>query len=59
MEVITGPERRRDWPDADKIANVAKVLEPGVTCSVSPASMTSTRSSFSGGAGGSALGPKL
>jgi transposase len=31
--VITGPERRRDWPDAEKIAIVAKALEPGVNIS--------------------------
>lgn len=33
VEVITGPERRRDWPDAEKIAIVAKALEPGVNVS--------------------------
>ena len=31
--MITGPERRRDWPDAEKIAIVAKALEPGVNVS--------------------------
>jgi transposase len=33
VEVISGPERRRDWPDAEKIAIVAKALEPGVNVS--------------------------
>lgn len=33
VEVITGPERRRDWPDAEKIAIVAKALAPGVNVS--------------------------
>lgn len=33
VEVITGPERRRDWPDAEKVAIVAKALEPGVNVS--------------------------
>jgi transposase len=33
IEVITGPERRRDWPEAEKIAIVAKALEPGVNVS--------------------------
>jgi transposase len=31
--VITGPERRRDWPDERKIAIVAKALVPGVNVS--------------------------
>ena len=31
--MITGPERRRDWPDAEKIAIVAQALEPGVNVS--------------------------
>ena len=33
VEVITGPDRRRDWSDAEKIAIVAKALEPGVSVS--------------------------
>jgi transposase len=33
VEVITGPERRRDWSDAEKIAIVAQALEPGVNVS--------------------------
>jgi len=33
VEVITGPERRRDWSDAEKIAIVARALEPGVNVS--------------------------
>ena len=33
VEVITGPERRRDWPEAEKIAIVAKALAPGVNVS--------------------------
>jgi transposase len=33
VEVITGPERRRNWPDAEKIAIVAKALESGVNVS--------------------------
>ncbi len=33
VEVITGPERRRDWPDAEKIAIVAQALAPGVNVS--------------------------
>ena len=33
IEVITGPERRRDWPDERKIAIVAKALVPGVNVS--------------------------
>jgi transposase len=33
VEVITGPERRRDWPDERKIAIVAKALVPGVNVS--------------------------
>lgn len=31
--MITGPERRREWTDAEKIAIVAKALEPGVNVS--------------------------
>lgn len=30
VEVITGPEQRRDWPETEKIAIVAKATEPGV-----------------------------
>ena len=33
IEVLTGPERRRDWPDARKIAIVVESLEPGVNVS--------------------------
>ncbi len=33
VEVITGPERRREWLDAEKIAIVAKALVPGVNVS--------------------------
>lgn len=33
VEVITGPDRRRDWPDAQKIAIVAEALAPGVNVS--------------------------
>jgi transposase len=33
VEVFTGPERRRDWPDERKIAIVAESLEPGVNAS--------------------------
>jgi transposase len=33
VEVITGPDRRREWPDADKIAIVAKAIAPGVNVS--------------------------
>ena len=33
VEVITGPERRREWPDAQKIAIVAEALEPGANVS--------------------------
>jgi transposase len=33
FEVLTGPERRRDWPDDRKIAIVAESLEPGVNAS--------------------------
>jgi transposase len=33
VEVFTGPERRRDWPDESKIAIVAESLEPGVNAS--------------------------
>ena len=33
VEVITGPDRRRDWLDAEKIAIVAQALEPGVNVS--------------------------
>jgi transposase len=33
VEVFTGPERRRDWPDDRKIAIVAESLEPGVNAS--------------------------
>jgi transposase len=33
VEVITGPERRRDWPDSEKIAIVAQAPEPGVNVS--------------------------
>jgi transposase len=33
VEVISGPERRRDWPDERKIAMVAKALVPGVNVS--------------------------
>lgn len=33
MEVITGPERRRDWSDERKIAIVTKTLVPGVNVS--------------------------
>lgn len=31
--MITGPERRRDWAETEKIAIVAKALEPGVNVS--------------------------
>jgi transposase len=33
IEVLTGPERRRDWPDERKIAIVAESLAPGVNAS--------------------------
>ncbi len=33
VEVITGPDRRREWPDAEKIAIVAQALERGVNVS--------------------------
>ena len=33
IEVISGPERRRDWPDERKIALAAKALIPGVNVS--------------------------
>jgi transposase len=33
VEVFTGPERRRDWPDERKIAIVAESLSPGVNAS--------------------------
>ena len=33
VEVISGAERRRDWPDPEKIAIVAQALEPGVNVS--------------------------
>ena len=33
IEVITGPERRREWLDAEKIAIVAKAIAPGVNIS--------------------------
>jgi transposase len=33
IEVLTGPERRRDWPDTRKIAIVAESLAPGVNVS--------------------------
>lgn len=33
IEVLTGPERRRDWPDSRKIAIVAESLTPGVNVS--------------------------
>jgi transposase len=33
IEVLTGPERRRDWPDSRKIAIVAESLAPGVNVS--------------------------
>lgn len=33
VEVFTGPERRRDWPDERKIEIVAKSLAPGVNIS--------------------------
>ena len=33
VEVLTGPERRRDWPEKRKIAIVAESLEPGVNAS--------------------------
>ena len=33
VEVFTGPERRRDWPDERKIAIVAQSLAPGVNVS--------------------------
>jgi transposase len=31
--VLTGPERRQDWPDERKIAIVVESLEPGVNVS--------------------------
>ena len=31
--MLTGPDRRRDWPDERKIAIVAESLEPGVNAS--------------------------
>jgi transposase len=33
VEVLTGAERRRDWPDVRKIAIVAESLGPGVNAS--------------------------
>src|SRR5436190_7725607 len=33
IEVLTGPERRRDWPDSRKIAIVAESLALGVNVS--------------------------
>ena len=33
VEVFTGPERRRDWPDDRKAEIVAKTLAPGVNVS--------------------------
>jgi transposase len=33
VEVFTGPERRRDWPDERKIAIVSESLKPGVNVS--------------------------
>ena len=33
VEVFTGPERRRDWPDERKIAIVSESLAPGVNVS--------------------------
>lgn len=33
IEVFTGPERRRDWPDERKIAIVAETLAQGVNIS--------------------------
>lgn len=33
VEVFTGPERRRDWPDDRKIAIVAESFAPGVNVS--------------------------
>jgi transposase len=33
IEVFTGPERRRDWPDERKIKIVAETLSPGVNIS--------------------------
>jgi transposase len=33
IEVFTGPERRRDWPDDRKIAIVGESLGPGVNVS--------------------------
>src|SRR5437762_7197460 len=33
IEVLTGPERRRDWQDSRKIAIVAESLAPGVNVS--------------------------
>jgi transposase len=33
VEVFTGPERRRDWPDERKAEIVAKTLAPGVNVS--------------------------
>lgn len=33
VEVITGPERRREWPDERKIVIVAESLAPGVNIS--------------------------
>ena len=33
VEVLSGPERRRKWPDARKIAIVAETLEPGIVVS--------------------------
>jgi transposase len=33
VEVLSGPERRRKWPDERKIAIVAETLEPGIIVS--------------------------
>jgi transposase len=33
VEVLSGPERRRKWPDERKIAIVAETLEPGAVVS--------------------------
>lgn len=33
VEVITGPEHRREWPEAEKVAIVAESLAPGANVS--------------------------
>ena len=57
VEVLTGPERRRKWPDEVKIAIVAEALVKGVVVSEVAGVTTLLLRNCLGGCGGSGLRP--